>query len=50
VAVAGEELAGLGVGLAVEASAPTPRVSRMVSGRTLSTFGIALTNKDFLKY
>jgi hypothetical protein len=49
-AVAGEEPAWLGVGLAVEASAPAPRVSRMVSGRTLSTFGMALTSNDFFKY
>jgi hypothetical protein len=49
-AVVVEEAGGLAVDGVVEAPALVPRPSRMVSGRTLSTFGMALTNKDFLKY
>jgi hypothetical protein len=34
----------------VAAPARALRASRMASGRTLSTFGMALTNNEFFKY
>jgi hypothetical protein len=38
------------VGGVVDAPAAWPRASRMASGSTLNTFGIALTNNEFFEY
>jgi hypothetical protein len=50
VAVAGLEVVSGLLGGVVEAAALVPRTRAMASGRTLSTFSIALTNNDFSRY